>query len=132
MPESRFLSLFAFSDIPDDDGKELSAAGLHLRNRRFHWEFLTVCSETRQCAQGIYRTIRNASLGKVMDMSRECGTEAGGDEALDGGSNRILDGTAEHPLSGAVEHNNSLFLVDGDNRIHRRADDAFQTVLALE
>ena len=44
---------------------------------------------------------------------------------------RSFGGAAEHLLSGGVEQHDPLFLVDGDDCIHRRLYDATQTFLAL-
>ena len=56
--------------------------------------------------------------------------EAFWDETIDRACDRIPAGAAEHLFGSGVEHNYSVFVIDGNDRIHRRLDNAVQMQLA--
>ena len=48
------------------------------------------------------------------------------DEAVEGTAEGLVHGNAEDALRGLIEHDDAMGLVDGDDGIHRRVDDALE------
>src|SRR4051812_32678298 len=64
-------------------------------------------------------------------MLRMAFAEALRDESVDGLAGHLLRRTTEHLFSRRVEEDNALGFVNGDDRVHSRADDPGQLRLAL-
>ena len=73
----------------------------------------------------------NPGPAEVAHMFRVPGTEAFGDEAIHALSQYFRISTAEHALRGGVDEDDALVLVDGDDAVHGRVDDALQTLALL-
>src|SRR6185295_15134815 len=119
-------------DITQDDGEELLASDLDLRDRRLDGELLAVPAEAAQSAQEAHRACRDSGGSELLDVARMAAAKSGGDELVEGLADRLVSGAAEHPLGRQVEEHDVLVVADGDDRIHRRVDDARQPRLALE
>src|SRR5260221_875440 len=118
-------------DVAQDDGEELLAADLDLGDRGFDRELLAVRAQTEQRVEPTHRTARDVGLAEGADVSRMRGAESPRNEAIERLAERFSGRGAERLFRRAVEHENTLVLVDGDDGVHSRADDAGEQRLAV-
>jgi hypothetical protein len=52
-------------------------------------------------------------------------------KAINGSADGFGACTAEHILGGGIEQHDALAIIDGDDRVHRRSDDARKANLAF-
>src|SRR5581483_9118586 len=77
-----------------------------------------------------HRPLRHLRLSEFPDVLRVRRAHTLRNEAVDLAPQRIAGGAEKHPLRGIVKKSDLLPLVEGDDRVHRRSDDARELVLA--
>src|SRR5215469_2363649 len=121
-----FLRPYSLRDVPNNNGKKLLSGRFNLRNGSLYRKFFASGSQSPQCAQTIQCTIGDPTLGKATNMHTMFSAEAFRDEAFDGTSNRFNRTTEKYSFCSGIEEHDPLSVIDGDDRVHRRADDARQ------
>jgi len=127
----RFLRLFALRDVTQYDGEKFLPAGHDLGDGGLDLKFLTVRPRSPQCAYRTHGPVGDPGFGELPYMSCVGRVEALRNEALNGLPQRLCRWATEHSLSSSVEQHDPLLAVHSDDCVHRRADNASLTVLAL-
>ena len=121
--QQRVLEAQPLGHIADDDGELTPAAGFMLRERRFAGKLLAVDAEAAQHRQGAEVCRMRIGLMHTLESRGVRRAEARWNKPLQVLAERVLRRTTEQALGGGVEHDNSLTLVDDDDRVHGRLDD---------
>src|SRR6516225_3783312 len=128
--ESLFCML-TFGNVSNNDGEEPLTARLNLGDGSLYWEFFPSRSQPPECAQTVQRAIGDPTLGKAMDTRAVSGAEAFGDEAFDGNPDCFIRRTREYFFRCCIEQYDPLRIIDRDDRVHSRPDDARQQIGAV-
>jgi hypothetical protein len=104
---------------------------LHLRDGGLDRELLAIGPQAAEGPQMAHGAGGLAGLAEVADVLPVRLAETVRDEPLDVRAQGLGRRAAEHLLRRRVEQDNLLVLADGDDRIHRRIDEARQAPLAL-
>ncbi len=121
----------ALGDIPQDHRGKRRAAHLHLGNGGLDGEFLPVGAQAADRPERPHAAVGDAGRLEPGDMLAMAGAMALGHQALDGRADGLRRGDAEHPFGGGIEQHDPLLLVDRDEGVHRRLDDALHSKAAF-
>src|ERR1700677_4645493 len=125
------LCSLAHADIPEDDGVELFRGRFHLRDRGLNWKFFSVRPDPHQRSGRVHRTTGNSCLPKAPNVFPMSFMESIWNELVDTLPEGLCCRAAEDLLCGSVEDDDLLFVIDRNDRVHRRTDDADQPLLAI-
>src|SRR5262245_11542341 len=123
------LSLLALGDVALNEGIELPASDFYFRDSSLDRKLRAVRAERDERS---HRPARAAGFAETADEFGVRAPKTFRDEAVERLPQSFRSRAAEHPLRRLVEKDDALFLINGDNRVHRRGDDAIQPLLAFE
>src|SRR5262245_31516613 len=122
------FSLPAFCNVAEDDGEKLPASDFDFRDRSLDRKLRAVRAQRRERGKPLHP----AGFAEAEERVVMRDAEALRDEAVERLSHGFGARAAEHPLRRFVEKDDTMFFINGDNRVHRRGDDAIQPLLAFE
>src|SRR5262249_47994790 len=124
----RVFSLVTLGSVSNKKGEEVPAPRFNLRDGRFYREFFASGTQSPQCTQVAQSTIRDSAFARAADTGAVFSAEAFRNETLNGIPHYFICRAAEHVLRGSVEQHDPLSIIDSDDRVHRRLNDALQNV----
>nr|WP_308419599.1 hypothetical protein [Chitinimonas koreensis] len=120
----RLLGADPLGDVAQDHGVEACAVLLDLGDRGVDREFLAVAAQPGDDAGRAHPARADAGGAELADVLPVNGAIAVGQEPVERRADRAVARAAEHRFGGGVEQHHALRLVDGDDGIHGRFDDA--------
>src|SRR5215208_1971496 len=102
-----------------------------MRDRRLNWEFSAIHPQRQERALGTHRTSGDADPPEDAHMFAMSIAVSGRDETIEQLAARAAGRAAEHALGGSVPDRDALVVVNRNDRIHSRVDDAGQLRLGL-
>src|SRR5215510_1135623 len=106
------------------------SAVVNLRDRSLDRELLAVGPQAEKRMRLAHRPLRHVSFAEDADVLAMRRAEALRDEAVQTLSQSLGGRAAEHLLGSRVEKHDALTLIDGDDRVHRRGQNAGELCLA--
>src|SRR5262249_20245510 len=97
-------------------------------DRSLDRKFQSVHAQSRKLAEATHRPA--SGFAESADVLGMRGTEALRDKSAELLPHSFGSRAAEHPLGRSVEKDDALIIVHGDDRVHRRRDNARKPLLA--
>lgn len=128
---ARIDSARSLAHVAVDDGIEPSPADLDLGDRRFDREALAVRADPLDRAQVAHPPVRDPRAPEApYEVGVAC-AHRGRDQQVEGAPHEVSLRVAEHLLGRGVRKQDDLVVADGDDAVHRRAQDGRQPRLPL-
>ena len=126
------LGAVALGDVAQDHRVEPASARLELGYRGLDRELLAVRPPAEDHAEGAHAPAGRAVRAERVHVVPVRRPESLRNEDVEGLPLCLRRGPAEHLFRRGVEFDDALRVVDGDDSVHRRADDAAQPGFAVE